>query len=632
VNYASPYRRGASLVEVLVVIVIFLIGILAVAQVFPGGLQVLMTTRNNSVASALARDEMERLKARPDQLPEKILPIRIDNGQLVEDPNRRPNDLTPMGNELLVNGQIAMNGTPLGPWPQRSGANNFNRIIGEGGRVPAPRQVGNLFGGLMVLQFGPVAPTPNPADRYLVYGNDLQRRTGLPHPEEVPTGQEFFVGDLNSPDAHVRVPRLAVDRAYRMNVSVIDAANRRRDFFGKTFVVPATGPDPLPHVYIRNVVEENIRSAELGSIRVAPLFMPVNVFNPNDPYQYAVLNANLGVLLFNPAGYAESVPDASGARTPLTARVDYWVDDWRVIREEFRVPADARPRLRLALQSIKVGGNPGPDGRPQQAIFLEQGGETSHPLSDHFVLMDLQTGGLFYERNPGDGNPAPLDPDIRPGEPADLLIRVDKNQGLVQIVDVQRNVPGVQGLLLLPDGTRQIVEVRGRPVRVLYMANQEWSVQVMKAASQYGVSYDRPGAGAFYIGGTSPLGGTATRIYFPPMDAGRKVSVGQLTYVDTGGNERQLVGQDFVLREAPADALGLPYLDVRQVDPQAAAISEGGARDIQGASVAVRVMWNNATFSLVSDPAENMRRLDVWGRNWRRTTTETYLRRGEMSR
>ena len=94
-------RTGASLIEILVVIVIFLVGILAIAQIFPGGLNILRTTRNNTMATALARAEMERLKSQIDQLADAIVPARyVWNGTryvIDYDLNRYPNDFSPAG-------------------------------------------------------------------------------------------------------------------------------------------------------------------------------------------------------------------------------------------------------------------------------------------------------------------------------------------------------------------------------------------------------------------------------------------------------------------------------------------------------------------------------------------------------
>lgn len=159
-------RKGTSLVEVLVVIVIFSIGILAIVQIFPGGFQALAQTRNQSVATQLGRDEVERLKARPDLLPEQIVPVTYvfsaGDVQILSDASRRADDLGPAAQALDQNGQLLdTGGNPLGNWMYLSGANNSRRIIGEGDVVPAPRQVGNLYGGLRVLQFGPIEEKEN---------------------------------------------------------------------------------------------------------------------------------------------------------------------------------------------------------------------------------------------------------------------------------------------------------------------------------------------------------------------------------------------------------------------------------------------------------------------------------------
>ncbi|MCE2766301.1 MAG: hypothetical protein LW628_05210 [Fimbriimonadaceae bacterium] len=44
---------GTTLIEVLVTIVVFLVGILAIAQIFPGGVKILNRTRNTFFLAAL---------------------------------------------------------------------------------------------------------------------------------------------------------------------------------------------------------------------------------------------------------------------------------------------------------------------------------------------------------------------------------------------------------------------------------------------------------------------------------------------------------------------------------------------------------------------------------------------------
>lgn len=307
---------------------------------------------------------------------------------------------------------------------------------------------------------------------------------------------------------------------------------------------------------------------------------------------------------------------------PLQARVDYDVYDWRIIRDEFRVSDLTVPAThRLALGNLKVGGNGGPDGRPLTGIFLEANGETSDPRSDHFVLVDTETGGLVYEKDTS----------------GRLLVRVDKSLGLVTFNDSDNNAAnGLTGQLRLPDGTTQSVEMSGRNLRALYMANDEWSVQALKSAAIYRVTYARPAPAQYYVGGTNgALGGGATRVYFPVPDTGRKVSIGEIFYRDSNNNIQIIESQDFVIGASPADPIGLPYIDIKEVAPDAVSFdfTYGYAvRNIRGASIVVRVLWNPQRFALSGDNAQNMRRLDEWGRGWRRTVTETYLQRGDAIR
>ncbi|HTQ09351.1 MAG TPA: prepilin-type N-terminal cleavage/methylation domain-containing protein, partial [Fimbriimonadaceae bacterium] len=73
----SSRRSGTTLVEILVVIVVFMIGILAIAQIFPGGLRILEYSQFDTMATSLGRSEMEMLKNHADQLPEDIVPVQF---------------------------------------------------------------------------------------------------------------------------------------------------------------------------------------------------------------------------------------------------------------------------------------------------------------------------------------------------------------------------------------------------------------------------------------------------------------------------------------------------------------------------------------------------------------------------
>ena len=113
---------GTTLIEVLVVIVIFLIGILAIVQVIPGGFRILRDTRDTSIGTALGRAEMERLKTNESQLPEMILPVTytwLAGSVIIQaDPNRRADDLGPVAATLAFLAFAAVL-WPLAVWVRR---------------------------------------------------------------------------------------------------------------------------------------------------------------------------------------------------------------------------------------------------------------------------------------------------------------------------------------------------------------------------------------------------------------------------------------------------------------------------------------------------------------------------------
>jgi len=676
---------ATTLIEVLVVIVVFLIGILAVIQIFPKGFQLLLLNRNREVAQALARDYVEMLKSKPDQLPEQIVSAYYDlNGNLIINSAKDPNDLGTLA--AAVNGNAFgtdINGVGLGNWQLISGSNVFRRVIGEGRRVPSPRAVGTgtaYFGGLMILQFGPInyqpATATTPAN-ISVYGNDLEQIIGIPGFQTLRTDYQYFVSSPNNGQIAISLPSGSLGppadtkRQYRVSfsayVNIGTGPVVKRDYSELVPVVvddqnpDASGQLPLSVAFslqtllnLNNVSGTPITldEVDLNTLRVERFFLPIpkdaTPFSQTDPYQYKLLNENLGVILFNPIGNATFVSREGHDREPLTARVNYDVYDWRILHDDFRIdtgvlpgePSAVDPQVltaqhKLPIGSLKVAGLAGPDGLPITPIpTLEVpppvAGTTdtstaNGPSADNFVLVDLDTGGVFCEVNTNNRTQS--------------LITVNKNTGVVTINDIDGDsTNGITGELLLPDGTTMNVQMDNRAVRALYMANQEYSVQVLKAASQYTVSATAANlaTGQFYMGGTVATVGQPWRIYFPQSDNGRKVTVGEVTYLRNGDNfVHDLLAQDFLVKVRPGDALNMPSIDLTDVDPNATAISfqNGiGARGIKGASVAVRVLWNPTAFHLTPDGPTNMSKLNQWGQAWRKTTNETFLQKEDNNR
>lgn len=678
----SRRTAGTSLVEILVVIVVFLIGILAIVQIFPGGFRLLGLTKSQSQATGLARTTIDRLKNRAEQLPDRIVPVRYvrAGGELVAivDSTRRTNDLGPTADGLDQNGNLFLLGDNLGPWRRASGGNMVSRIVGEGTIIPAPRPVdstisGNLYyGGLMTLQFGPTLFNPEVAGNspdndviFNVYANDLSLALGAPLADAGPfRPYQFFCDQPETAAATLHIPRLPGDVRYRLAAMVYV-----RDGFGATrtielldYIVPVNaGPAntfaQVPLAVIVNALPtpplapgESFAGVEFDSIQLAPVYDRVpkaNAFDLGNPYQYkliddlnpGVTNANMGVLLFNPSGYEYYIPTADGRRTPLTARVNYNVYDWGILRDEFRIPDGLNASVKLTLNGLKVKGNADTDGRTYQGLGFVVPNGTGGTQELDFVVQDTETGGIYAY------NPAAL------GDPVQTAYRVDRSSGSIIFLDRNTATAELEVTLYNPVTWTpiEISDARGRSVRVMYQSAQEFQVQVMKAASRYFGVAGIPGSGQCALGA---IGDPAqeTKLYFSNSDLGRSVSINEaFVRWDVNGDgawdEVRKVSVSGTIKAPTAlDPIQLPSLDLTDVygttpggTPWAVSWSptdETGkspgyiVRGVRGASVAVRVLWNPQKFNLGSDSAANMTAFDRWGSNWRKSTTETYLQKG----
>lgn len=662
------------MIEVLVVIVVFLVGILAVVQIFPGGLSILRTTRDTTVADNLAHAELEKLKGNADAVAEAILPGKYfligSTVAFVPDSDTAEREMMPDG-AIGINslGQVINSSGNVGSWPFVSGANRVNRVIGEGKKVPSPRFIGSslsgAFGGLMSLQFSPIYYTrqangvgqPGILD---IYGNDLVRRFGdrdANRPNAFGGFNEnvFFYVDNSDTDPTDPFPNedqlwVAPNQLRRFRIaftfnynpgSGVQQYNLIRSvtldplappsfaaIHGNYWVLSlqkliaepsAYGPSPY--------IEANYVSTEYDSIMMQRMFLelPLTTAFTNDPYQYKVLSANLGFVLINPVAFTYKVNKPRG-REPLTARADYSVFDWRIIRDDFRVPGLQPYTVKTVLKNLKVQGMEGPDGLRNGGLGVQV------PLTDgvtedrDFILLDLETGGVFLPSS----------------------YRVDKSAGVITFTDedgdplnnqvaARISFPNTdpvnpwQNNVLLPD-------VRGRSVRALYMAVGEWAPQVLKASTVYQVtvvaSPNNLEVGQCYVGGSNGVSGVPTRIYFPASEDGKKVIIGEIWYRNAANTLQVLQDQEFQVQRGQSDPFNRPYVDITLKDPNAMQFdyTNGYAvRRVRGASVSVRVLWNPATFRLNGPTdADNLRALEIWMRSMRKTDTETFLIGGQQ--
>ncbi len=365
---------------------------------------------------------------------------------------------------------------------------------------------------------------------------------------------------------------------------------------------------------------------EADTVQVARLFEEVGTFlteaqigasrNILDDavYQYQRLNDRLGSFLFHPQG-AQYVENRAQGRVPLRARVDYNVLDWRNLRDDFRVPNNAPYQQKLIVDSIKVGGNRGIDGRNYTGLGFTVPNGTGGQVEQDFLLIDRESGATVLPNS----------------------YRIDKSGSVLRFEDVDGNPANGLSADLVFAGTNvasRVADIRNRSFRAIYQANGEFAVQPVKSFSRYRQTFSSTlGVGQTYVGGTdiNAPASLPTRLYFPLSDIGKKIIVGEIWYRDGVNALRNLTEQEFIIRApGPTDWNRYAYIDIRERDPNAQSFDFSFAygyvaRNVRGASIGVRVFWNSSSFNLDPDPGENMRRLGAYLSQTRRITTETFL-------
>jgi type II secretory pathway pseudopilin PulG len=672
---SSPARNvnrfaGTTLIEILVVIVVFLVGILAIAQIFPGGIKILNKSRNNSMAIGLLRSQQELLKSRPDVIPGEVVPIRMTliAGVYVpvEDPTWLPTEYSPGVTAILANGVALEAGRA---WQLVSGANTTRRIIGETHKIPAPKllspdgtSVTAPFGSLCLVEFGPIdhiggVQLPGQLN---VYGRDMYRRVAKSAADyQGMRDYEYGVMNMSTSAAEIAFPA-QVAGTYRMSITVTvnnAGAIYTRRLNGQPVTIAATpggfavvAVSAIPGVLLAG---ENLVGVEADSLKIAHMFTqlaPAAAFDANDLFQYKVLNGRIGELLFNPKLFGKYEERAGATRQPYVARIDYDVRDWRVLHEDFRIstssPAGLAKTLKLAIPSLRTNSVPQADGlsAPSHDAIIAGSDSPNSGMEDVFVvnnlavagantkdadnllLIDLATGGqLLEEYN---------------GQPT---MKIDKSGGNITLFDIDGNdANGLTQAIATPDGSVVLTNITGRAFRAYYMAREDWALQVTRSAAHYDFTYVSPAAAQYYVGGTGALNGRATRLYFPAMDTNRKVSIGKIRYVTSGGAQRLLEGAEFQVKfNKGPDSItqAMPSIDITDIDPTAVSFVQDttspssmaySVGDVRGVSVISKAFYNSGAFAFSGNTTDNLtNKFGNWAKEWGVSSRETYLHRGE---
>lgn len=588
-------KRGTSLVEILVVMVVLLVGIMTIIQMFPTGFRVVRAGESKSVATRLAQQELERWKAMTGNIPEAILPIDeggvINNNQAVGPPFEGWQKVVDIdGNVTYVRGSALC----------------FRQIIGEATFVPAPSYFGTGggtgFGSTYTVAFSPIDVSRDGADRLVglsIKSGDMQRaiRYNEQYVDLKPGNYAVNYHPFNVSPGNFKIafPRdNANHRVYYVSYSYWivdnDGAKELRSVVDQA-VTPPNGPWAFAWYTISAGAPPgwSVVDIDEGSESCARGFTE-HVANQNrhddavwcmnDPYEFKLADPIIGTIAFNPNGHGAFEYTAFGKR-PLQARISYRRYDPRIIREDKVVPDPSDPLLpdadipmKMSLRFILAIGDP--TDNPNEDTFqgLIHTSYVTVPLPVYVV--DLATGlqvklsGPYLEAPPNG--------------------HLDYKTGIITL-PARANLVDWKGNSIQSD-----VPLSGRQLRFFYRADGDWSVGCLKACSIYTRVYN-PGSvtyNTYYLDAPN-------RLVFAPCQADQTVSV-DFTYGPIGGGiegEHRIVGYaDQIQNDAGQWCVYLPLphgFEVTRIS-------------VSGLSFRARVIWRD-------------------GKSWRHVDLDTALSR-----
>ena len=627
-------RKGTTMVEILVVMVILLVGIMTVIQMFPTGFRVVRAAESQTIATKLAQAEVERWKNMPGNLPDGILPLNVNYGADLSD-NDVQNDEDP--------------GPPFEGFTGPAGATQYNPgnvidfryVRNETTPIPVGSYftsgAGAAYGSKYTLAFSPIEVTANGSlySGLSVKSGDLLRRYG--DSQEAPPylrgGQyaiDYTIGsgtlgsDNTQPDRqgkpvfYVAVPDRDTAHTYYISYSYwltdgtgdTQLSSRTDQAFSPT--ADGDWQEVLVDVPAGNKLEEiesNTDSCARGLVQVTP-----QGWSTSDPYEFALVDSIMGVVAFNPRARNMREYTARGVRA-ITARIDYRIYDPRIIREDKVVPApnedpntsgnNQHTAIKLALRFILNAGTPDSivDGDPtdnpdeptfeglvKQRLGMALTNASQVLVKQSMLIIDLQTG---------------------------LRVKIPDNTPTFQAIDYKAGVvhlPASADLIdwesKLPPGRPdcQDVTLQGRHLRFFYRADGDWSVQCQKAYSYYLRKWGTSQVDYWHFKLLAPNGGPY-QLLFARCDSGKSVTV-SYTYTDSGGFLHSVVGKTFKLSDdwvtdaGAGNRCSYVTLDV----PAGATIDPAARIVVVGASFRARVIWRDGTHWRYVDIDTNLTR------------------------
>lgn len=610
-------RRGTSLIEVLVVMVVLLVGILTIVQMFPAGFGVVKAAESETIATKLAQAEVERWQNMPENLPDGILPIIDDTVQNDQNPG-------PIFYLFKVD-------NTTGDYEKDSSGDyipdnvlNIRQVVGETTTIPIASYFetggGTAYGSRYALAFAPIDVKLNSQNTYdglKVKSGDMGRvvSDSNDYPPSLKLGRYAVNYDIiqvgNKPAFRIAVPDTDDSHIYYVSYSYWASEKGASDWTLYSALDQEVNPDP-DGKWIDVVIDPpsgcTVEEMEERTDTCARGFVQVSSWS--GPYEFTLADSILGVIAFSP--YARNTTEYTAAgKKPIIARIDYKIYDPRIIREDRVVPSPNEyvsedsnnnsnnnndnnyTAIKLALRFILNAG----DFNPNNTSTLHDGDPTDCPDEPTFEgLVRKKLGHVVSDPSDVVVSQSMLIIDLATGLRVDMTnVQIDFATGTVHLPETANLIDwnGKTGTGSSRSDTTD-VKLQGRHLRFFYRADGDWSLQCQKAYTAYQRQWGTTAVDYrhFRFRTTTENSETVYQLLFARCETGKSVTV-DYTYV-TDGVEHRVVGQNYRISD---DTLsGTNYSNCCYIDlsvPDGGEILDNSRITVTGTSFKARVIWRD---------------------------------------
>ena len=612
-------RRGTSLVEVLVVLVILVVGIFSIARLFPGGFIALRSAENNTFADRLSQGQLESLKQNDAFLLDAVYMYNPDGSF---SPNVAPTDLTgTTANPFVASGAQAGD-------VSYNDINKARFISGETFSVPSANVApGTATTGVPVhtLNYGPIAlPTfgSQPGSPQVISNSPTAPAAvrGLPPIHSAPWAAK--VGNSQSPVPSDTTGTYQVPGGYDNTPDVIsiNQPNYAIDYTGQRIAVP---PTPYPQSFTL-VLKIRLAPVSAGSppgtvTYYLPLLIPAGN-DPSTPYTGTWFDPTTTYVdttrLPNANTFVTDIPTPTQTPDTDTNYSAAWLSGTASLVRTLQMQKANGGGPSATITDLKANPDPytyvllsdnlnGPVtlNNVGLGVFAFSPRLTGQNVSVSYVAYDWhvihededapeaastpirltlnhlkKAGDIQSDESVYNGLFRPADTSDATGPNYDIVL-LDTDTGVSQGLNAtsavvydedsttagnpatnQVQVSYLGGRITLPtDSTNPWYYQRHKHLRVYYRGDLDWAVAVQKAPSQYA----RNDAGLTLTGGSYPLQlgqyavDVATQnVYFPRADAGKTVELDDVIYYDQSGKQYQV--SNIVLALSTGDSSTYP--------------------------------------------------------------------------